>query len=349
MNDNMNVHMNDKTVLSIISRARKADKLNIRQYLQRNKESAVNVLILVALVQILAVIASLLFPQEFRYLSPTNISVQLRAIPVLGIIALGVGVLMIAGEFDLSVGSTYTFTGIVMATMVAGGMTAFIAAPLALALGAIIGLLNGFITVRYKIPSFIATLGTMLFWRGATLFYNGASAIRFYPAESFTKLTAGSINVLQAAFIWFLALSFLFWIILHHHKIGNHFFAVGGNKEAATAIGINPNRVKLLAFSIAGFCAAFAGILAAARVGSIQPGQGTGLELQAIAACVIGGLSLTGGRGTILGIFLGAALIYTIQDVLLLMRAPGFYLDVFVGVLIVGAAVFNEAIRQQKK
>ena len=321
----------------------------IKNYLQRNKESAVNVLILFVLVQVIAVVASLIFPQEFRYLSPTNISVQLRAIPVLGVIALGVGVLMIAGEFDLSVGSTYTLTGIVMATMVAGGMTAYLAAPLALVLGAIIGLINGLITVQYKIPSFIATLGTMLFWRGATLFYNGASAIRFYPEESFTNLTAGSIDVLQAAFVWFVGLSFLFWVLLHHHKVGNHFFAVGGNKQAAIAIGINPNRVKLLAFSLAGFCAAFAGILAAARVGSIQPGQGNGLELQAIAACVIGGLALTGGRGTILGIFLGAALIYTIQDVLLLMRAPGFYLDVFVGFLIVGAAIFNEALRQQKR
>jgi ribose/xylose/arabinose/galactoside ABC-type transport system permease subunit len=153
---------------------------------------------------------------------------------------------------------------------------------------------------------------------------------------------------LEAAFIWFVGMTVIFWILLHHHKLGNHFYAVGGNKEAATAIGINPNRVKMIAFSIAGFCAALAGILAASRVGSIQPGQGSGLELQAIAACVIGGLALTGGRGTVLGIFLGAALIYTIQDVLLLVRAPGFYLEVFVGLLIVGAAIFNEAIRQQR-
>jgi len=236
----------------------------------------------------------------------------------------------------------------VMATLVAGGMTAYLAAPMALALGAIIGLVNGLITVHYKIPSFIATLGTMLFWRGATLFFFGASAIRFHPQESFINLTTGSIGVMEASFIWFLGLTIIFWILLHHHKLGNHFFAVGGNKEAATAIGINPNRVKLLAFSLAGFCAALAGILAAARVGSIQPGQGVGLELQAIAACVIGGVALTGGRGTILGIFLGAALIYTIQDVLLLMRAPGFYLDVFVGALIVGAAIFNQAISQRK-
>jgi simple sugar transport system permease protein len=314
-----------------------------------NKDSAVNILILFIVVQVVCVTVAMLFPTEFRYLSPSNISVMLKAIPVLGVIALGVGILMISGEFDLSVGATYTFTGIVMATLVQGGWSAYFAAPAALAVGVLIGLLNGFVTLRFAIPSFIATLGSMLFWQGMTLFYHGATSIRFYPQESFTKLMAGSIGLLEAAFIWFLLFTVIMWAVLHYHKLGNHFFAVGGNKQAATAIGINPTRVKMVAFGIAGFCAAFSGILAAARVGSIQPGQGSGLELQAIAACVIGGLALTGGRGSILGIFLGAALIYTIQDILLLVRAPGFYLDIFVGLLIVGAAIVNEFIGQRRK
>jgi ribose/xylose/arabinose/galactoside ABC-type transport system permease subunit len=317
--------------------------------MQRNKESAVNVLILFMLVQVGAIIASLLFPDSFRYLSAANISVQLKAIPVLGIMSLGVGVLMICGEFDLSVGAVYTFTGIVAATLIGDGMSAFLAVPIALAIGALIGLSNGFVTLTFKIPSFIATLGAMLFWQGMTLLYHGATSIRFYPEQFFTDLTAGSVGVLEAAFVWFLLFTSAFWILLHHHKLGNHFFAVGGNREASTAIGINPDRVKMIAFGLAGFCAAISGILAASRVGSIQPGQGSGLELQAIAACVIGGLALTGGRGTILGVFLGAALIYTIQDILLLVRAPGFYLDIFVGLLIVGAAIFNQAIRQQRR
>jgi ribose/xylose/arabinose/galactoside ABC-type transport system permease subunit len=159
---------------------------------------------------------------------------------------------------------------------------------------------------------------------------------------------AGSLGPLEAAFLWFLALTLLAWALLHHHQLGNHIFAVGGNKQAATAIGIRPNLTKMIAFAIAGFCAAFSGILAAARVGAIQPGQGSGLELRAIAACVIGGLALSGGRGTILGVFLGAALIYTIQDILLLVRAPGFYLDIFVGILIAGAAILNEVVRQRR-
>jgi simple sugar transport system permease protein len=321
----------------------------ITGFFQRNKDSAIDILILFVTVQVVCIVAALLFPNQFRYLNPSNISVMFKAIPILGVIALGVGILMISGEFDLSVGATYTFTGIVMATLVEGGWSAYTAAPAGLLVGVLIGLLNGWITLRFGIPSFIATLGTMLFWQGTTLFYHGATSIRFYPEASFSSLMAGSLGVIEAAFVWFLLFSLVSWALLHQHKLGNHFFAVGGNKQSATAIGINPNRVKLIAFGIAGFCAAFSGILAAARVGSIQPGQGAGLELQAIAACVIGGLALSGGRGSILGIFLGAALIYTIQDILLLVRAPGFYLDVFVGLLIVCAAVFNESIRQRRK
>lgn len=317
--------------------------------LRRHKESGLNVLIVFVAVQILAIIGALLFPDSFRYLSPANISVQLKAIPVLGIMALGVGVLMIAGEFDLSVGANYTITAVVLASLVQQGWSVYVAAPLILGMGVLIGLLNGLITLRLHIPSFIATLGTMLFWKGMTLLYNGATALRFRPDRGFVDVMAGSVGPIEAAFIWFVVLSLLFWALLHQHKLGNHFYAVGGNRQAATAIGINPVRTKMIAFALAGFCAAFAGMLATSRVGSIVPGSGLGLELQAIAACVIGGVALTGGRGAILGIFLGAAFIYTIQDILLLVRAPGFYLDIFVGILIVSAVVFNEMVRRQDK
>jgi ribose/xylose/arabinose/galactoside ABC-type transport system permease subunit len=321
----------------------------ISAFLHRYRESAIDILILFVLVQIGAIIYSQIEPTTFRYLDARNITVTLKIISILGVLSLGVGILMISGEFDLSVGAAYTFTGIFMARQVEQGMSAYPAALLAVALGIGIGLLNGFITIRFAIPSFIATLGAMLFWEGMTLYFHGAKSMRFRPEKSFSDLMSGELGVLPASFLWLVGLAVLFWALLHHHKLGNHFYAVGGNKRAATVIGINPKRVKLIAFALAGACAALAGILAASRVGAIQPGQGRGLELQAIAACVIGGVALTGGRGSILGIFLGAALIYTIQNILLLARAPGFYLDIFVGLLIVGAAIFNQMIRSQQK
>lgn len=299
------------------------------------------------LIQLACIAYALIAPDDFRYLSSQNLTILMKAIPVLGCMALGVGVLMIAGEFDLSVGSIYALTSIVMAVQVSNGMSPFLAAPLAILIGVAIGMTHGYITLKASLPSFIVTLGGLLFWRGAVLLYNGAVQVRFDPGPTFSGLFGGTLLGVNAAFWWFLILSFAFYLLLHRHRFGNHVFATGGNQAAATAIGINVKRVKIIAFAIAGGMAVFAGILATVRVGSVQPGQGTGLELQAIAACVIGGLSLTGGRGSVLGIFLGAMLIHTITNVLLLMRAPGFYLDMFIAVLIVGAAAFNSLIERK--
>ena len=305
------------------------------------------ILLVFATLQIVCITASLIYPDDFRYLSPQNLTILMKAVPVLGCLALGAGLLMIAGEFDLSIGSVYTFTAVLMATLVESGLSAYVAAPLGIATGLLIGLLNGAITLRFGLPSFIVTLGGLLFWRGAVLLYNGAVQVRFDPEPSFSSLFAGTVFGVNAAFIWIVLFVICFHLLLHRHKFGNHVFATGGNRAAATAIGINTSRVKLAAFAIAGGMAAVAGILATSRVGSVQPGQGAGLELQAIAACVIGGLSLSGGRGSIVGIFLGVMLIHTITDVLLLLRAPGFYLDMFIATLIVVAASCNHLIERR--
>jgi len=319
--------------------------------LRRRPEGAIVTLFIV--VQICCIVGGLLFPDDFRYLSEANIRVLLKSIAPLGIMALGVGILMIAGEFDLSVGTIYTFAGIVVATLAADvpgpgggeGISPFIAMFIGIAIGVGAGILHGTIAIRFAIPSFIVTLGAMLVWKGATLLYNGASSVRFRPDDSFEAIFGAEFGLVDASFIWFIILAVVFYFILHHHKLGNHFFAVGGNKQAAIAIGINPTKVKLIAFAIVGGCAAFSGGVAMTRVGSVQPGGGLGLELEAIAACVIGGAALMGGRGSIIGVVLGTALIYTIQDILLLLRAPGFYFDMFVGGLIVLAAISNQVLR----
>ena len=313
-------------------------------------------------IQIIAIIGSLLFPDHFRYLNPANIAVLLKSMAPLGIMSLGVGILMISGEFDLSVGTLYTFCGIITASLVGGGlsvqgtgtesvyqMSPYLATLCGVAVGVMAGLVHGSVVSRFQIPSFIVTLGAMLLWKGATLLYNGAKSLRFrHDSESFKTISSGDILIIDASFIWFIVVGIVFYFILHHHKIGNHFFAVGGNREAAIAIGINPNRVKLIAFGFAGGCAALAGVVAMSRVGSVQPGGGLGLELEAIAACVIGGTALMGGRGSIIGIMLGTALVYTIQDILLLLRAPGFYFDMFIGGLIVLAVITNTLLRAKR-
>lgn len=315
--------------------------------------------VMFGVVQIGCVIGALTFPESFRYLTDANFSVLLKSMAPLGIMALGVGVLMIAGEYDLSVGAVYSFMAIVAASISnallgdigAEGATwygPFVGLFAALAVGTMIGILHAIITLKFNIPSFITTLGGMLLWKGATLLYHGAQALRFKPSEPFASIFSYEFGFVHSSFIWFILLSIVFYFILHHHRIGNHFYAVGGNRNAAVAIGIHPGRTKIMAFAIAGFMATLAGVIAATRVGSIQPGGGLGMELQAIAACVIGGLALNGGRGSVLGIVLGTMLVFTIQDTLLLLRAPGFYFDMFVGSLIVISVIMNTAVRRVK-
>lgn len=340
---------------AIQHRNRRSTSSRIIDWVRTKPEGGIAVLFLT--VQLVVIVVSLAYP-SFRYLDPANIAVTLKAIAPLGVMALGVSVLMIAGEFDLSVGALYSFCSIVAATltMTWGGdigadapsaLAPFVGLAVGLLIGTLAGVLHAVVTLRFNIPSFITTLGAMLIWKGATLLYHGAQSLRFKPSEPFNTLFNSSIGVVHASMIWFLLLAVAFYFLLHHHRLGNHFFAVGGNRNAAVAIGVNPARTKIIAFGICGFMAALSGVLAGSRVMSIQPGGGLGLELQAIAACVIGGAALNGGRGSILGVVLGTALMYTIQDLLLLLRAPGFYFDMFVGGLIVISVITNMAIRRK--
>jgi ribose/xylose/arabinose/galactoside ABC-type transport system permease subunit len=307
-----------------------------------------NIVIVFAVTQIACIIASLIFPDRFAYISTSSIQTLLRSLSPIAIMAVGVGILMIAGEFDLSVGSNFAFTAYMMALVYQSNYSEWTGVACALSLGALIGLVNGLITLKAKIPSFIATLGALMFWRGILQIVSAGQTESMSPGGTFEMLFAGNIGPIQAQFIWAIAIVILGYLLLERHKLGNHIFSVGGNVESARAIGVNPLRVKMICFVIVGILAAFAGVISTARVHSVSPDQGRGYELQAIAACVIGGLSLTGGEGSVLGILLGTALLFAIQNVLLLLRAPGFYLDMFMGILIVIAVIFNRLTKKEK-
>ena len=343
----IDMKLQESTTEAVAATREQRAKAAGRRY--RRQQSAFDILIIFLIVQVISVIYGLINPSTFAYNSFANIQNALGAIPVVtGIPALGVGILMIAGEFDLSVGSNYIFSSILMAQLATNGLSVWLAALIGLVVGTGIGLINGLITLRLGIPSFITTLGTMLIWQAGTLFVHGASSQPFSPSQGFAVLTAGNVGVFPAAFLWFVVLAIAFWGLLQRNRIGNHIFAAGGNKQAAMATGVRVNRTKLLAFGLAGACAAFGGILSASQIGNIAPSTGDVLPLQAIAACVIGGLALNGGRGTILGIVLGSALIYWISDVLLLIGAPGFYITAPVGILIIAAAAIYEILRARR-
>ena len=311
------------------------------------KNKAGNIILVFVAVQIVCVVGGLLFPQSFAYLSWASIQTLLKSIAPLAILATGVGLLMIAGEFDLSVGSTFALSAYLMAMSFNAGLPAPLAVLIALGMGAAIGLINALITLKANIPSFIATLGGMMFWRGILLAISGGQPRSFHPGPFMKGLFAGSLGPIQAQFVWAIAVAFLGYLLLERHRLGNHIFAVGGNRDSAVAIGVDPFGVKLACFVIVGVLAAFAGVVSTVRVPSVSPEQGAGMELQAIAACVIGGLSLMGGKGSVVGIFLGTSLLFTITSALLLLRVPGTFLNMFIGLLIVVAVIFNRLTERE--
>ncbi|KQQ51346.1 MULTISPECIES: ABC transporter permease [unclassified Plantibacter] len=305
---------------------------------------ALEIGIIFAIVLLGFIIAGVVAPDAFPFLSPSNLSgVISQSIPVLAILGIGAGILMIAGEFDLSLGANIGFSAIIfirVSEAVGWGWGALAA----IACGTGIALINGLIVVVTKIPSFIATLGMGFFWTGASLFVNGTSPAILSSAKDDTLVTlfAGDFGLFRSQLVWLLVIGVIGWLFLHRHKRGNHVYAVGGNAAAAKAISINPAVVRLMAFGIFGGLVGFASILIAVRTSSMQPGSTDDYTLMAIAAAVVGGTSLLGGRGSIVGMIIGAALIRIIENGLILAKAPGFYIQLFVGLIIVIAAIFNK-------
>ena len=261
-----------------------------------------------------------------------------------GLLAAGVTLLMITREFDLSIGSNFALSSMLVATLVRQQHFPPAAAILVgIAAGAAVGALNGWVTGATGIPSFITTLGAVMFWRGVVLAFTGGWPITLDEKPAFFGWLAGPIGnseFAMSALVWLLV-SFFSYVLLHHTRFGNWTFATGGKPGAAWARGIPTGRVRITCFAFAGGLAALAGIIQFARLGSMSPTDGVGLELEAISATVIGGTSLMGGRGTVLGTVLGALLMGVLATGLVLAGAPTYWFRSFVGLIIVLAVVFN--------
>ncbi len=266
----------------------------------------------------------------------------------LGLVAIGITMLMISGEFDLSVGSTFAVVPMVLALSINNGINPLLGFILGITLGAFIGYLNGIITLKTGIPSFITTLGSMMFFRGILLAITGGFPITLLEHIPFLKYFGGTcIGDLRYSGIWFILFSIIFAFILERTQFGNWTFATGGNLVASKALGINTDRVKLINFIICSLMAGFAGITTFSRFKIIDPTLGQGMELEAIASAVIGGTFLSGGYGSIIGTFLGAFMIGMIRSGLVLAGAPAYWYRAFIGVILVIAAIINIKIRKK--
>jgi len=264
----------------------------------------------------------------------------------LGIVTVGVALLMIAGDFDLSVGANFSFAAQVMAIMLQDHYSPAAALATDLAIGAGIGLLNGIVTVWLDIPSFITTLGTFFLWTGVTLVVTGGETITLLPpAPKLLSVLGGPLyGQIRAELLWWLGIALVVGVVLQRTVTGNWFFAIGGKKLAAVEAGVPVKRTRVLAFVICGLLAAFAGAVQLGHLDSMSASYGTTYQLEAIAASVVGGCALMGGRGSMLSAVVGTLVLAMLDSGLILSGVSPYWYESVVGVILVLAVAMHTRI-----
>ena len=279
------------------------------------------------------------------FLSEANMRNVIGIAPELGLAALGVAILMIAGEFDLSVGAVFGLCPMTAVILTNAGVPPVVAIGVALVVALAAGAANGIITIAFNIPSFITTLGTLFILRSVTIVMSGGYP-PVYPESMPAFVFTDSIGFFRLSMLWHLAIIVLFALLIHATNFGNWVFATGGQPEAAKDMGVPVKRVKVFCFMLCSLLVGFAGLIQTMRVHNASPVAGTGLELEAFAAAIIGGTALRGGFGAVLGPIVGALLIRLIDNGIVLSRIDGNYFKMALGLLIIGAVIVNEFIRQ---
>ncbi|HLB00864.1 MAG TPA: L-arabinose ABC transporter permease AraH [Bacteroidota bacterium] len=292
---------------------------------------------MIAVFFVLFVLVSLLVPNFFSWVNLNGLALSVATV---GIIACTMLFCLAAGDFDLSVGSIVAFAGVLCAVVInsTGSVTAGILS--ALAAGGLVGLVNGIIIARVGINALITTLATMQVVRGLSYIVSDGKAIGIRE-ESFFSLGVSSLAGVPAP-VWIMAALFMiFGTLLNATVFGRYALATGGNRDAAWLAGIRVVRVKVAIFILQGIVAPFAGVILASRMTSGQPGAGQGLELQVISACVLGGVSLTGGVGSIGGVIVGVLIMGTVQNAMNLLNIPPFYQYVASGLILLAAVILD--------
>ena len=276
------------------------------------------------------------------FLTPENISNILLQTSINGILAMGMTLVILTGGIDLSVGSVLAFSSIVAATFVTGDnpQSPFVALIVGMATGALLGLINGSIIAFLKIPPFVATLGMLSVARGLTYAYTGGMPVPNLT-ESFLNLGEGSFLGIPIPVLVFLLIFAILWVVLNHTTYGRSIYAVGGNVKSARTAGIATSSITASVYVIAGLLAGLGGLILTARTSSALPQAGVSYELDAIAAVVIGGTSLSGGVGSIAGTLLGALIIGTINNGLDLLGVSSAYQQIVKGCIIVVAVLLD--------
>ncbi|MGL4308559.1 ribose ABC transporter permease [Cetobacterium sp. SF1] len=291
-----------------------------------------------------SIIVSILNP---RFLSFMNILNVLRQTSVNSVIAIGMTLVILTGGIDLSVGSILAISGALCAGMMAMGINSVVAIILSLVAGFLFGVLNGVLVSKGKLQPFIVTLVTMTLLRGATLVYTDGKPIPVRDGGFlFENIGEGYLFNIPIPIYIMVLLFVAGYFVLNHTKFGRYIYAIGGNEEATKLSGINTDKIKVLVYGISGILSALAGIIITSRLWSAQPTAGSGYELDAIAAVVLGGTSLAGGVGRITGTALGAIIIGVLGNALNLLDVSSYYQMMIKAIVILAAVLMD---RKSKK
>jgi ribose transport system permease protein len=293
-------------------------------------------------VALLFVVFSALTPSFY---DPSNLLDILLQSSINAMIAVGMTLVVMARGIDLSVGSVVGLTSMITASLTPQNLVLGILAGMVL--GVVCGLINGVLIAKLKLPDFIVTLGMLSIYRGAALIYTDGKPI-YGIDPTFRAIFAGELAGIPTPVILALGIALLAFLLVRYTALGEQVIAVGGNEEAACLAGINIDRVKICVYAISGLLASLAGLVLIGRIGAAEPIGGTGFELQAIGAAVIGGASLFGGEGNPLGSLIGALTLGAMQNGLTLLNVPSFWQLVATGVVVIVAVFVDQVTRKRR-
>jgi simple sugar transport system permease protein len=283
------------------------------------------------------------------FLTPNNIVMNiLQHSAVLGVLVFAETLILITGNFDLSIESTAALAPMVAGWLISpttmGGLgleiPAFLYISVVIVVGAIIGIINGILVVKLKLNAFIATLSLLILLRGITLGITSGKTLYNLP-DAFVWMGSKAWHSIPVSVMFTVILFIIGGLFLNYHRIGREIYAVGGNAEAARAAGIRVETIRFSVFIVGGILAAIAGLLLSGRIASVTANQGYNIFLSVMAACVIGGVSLNGGRGTAIGAFTGVILLGTVNNILTLSQIQSFWIDATFGFIIILALLMT--------
>jgi len=312
--------------------------------------------------KVLAFASLILMIVVFAFLSPNffqtdNLVSIMLSTAVAGVLGISVTFVIITGGIDLSIGTLMTLTAVMSGVFINYWQLPIWAGLLAaIGFGALAGAISGTLVAKLKIPPFIATLGMMMIAKGLALVISGAKPIYFTDYEAYNLISQGSFLdfnflipglIIPNAVVIFFGLGIVCSIVLNKTVLGRYTFAIGSNEEAVRLSGVNVDRWKIAIYAVAGGIVGIAGILISSRINSAQPALGQGYELDAIAAAVIGGVSLNGGEGTILGTIIGAFIMSVLINGLRILSVPQEWQTVVSGLIVI-FAVYMDILRRRK-